>query len=240
MIKKKSSRLKVAGALATVMAFGSASFAGAAGPRDLTASPSRLSFGTVPVGGIAQMDVTLTNNGTTATQITAETTSGAYGLAQNCLNDFIGPDQSCIETVFFSPGEIGRLTGTLSITDTNAPTTLDIALSGRGASAVDLTASPSRLNFGTVPVGGIAQMDVTLTNNGTTATQITAETTSGAYGLAQNCLNDFIGPDQSCIETVFFSPGETGHLTGTLMITHTDVPAAVTLNVPLSGRGVTP
>ncbi len=111
-----------------------------------------------------------------------------------------------------------------------------------GAGVVTLQVSPTALGFGSVPRGTTATLPVSISNPGSTgrtllgATIVASGTNVGLFSVA------WTGPipvpaGGAASLAVSFSPTTTSGATASLRIT-TDDPAAPTLTVPLSGRGL--
>jgi hypothetical protein len=98
-------------------------------------SPSSLTFSNQNLGTTSgSQSVTLSNSGNEALTITSIATSANFGQINNCTGSVAG-DGSCTIYVTFTPGAIGPLNGTLTITDNSngvANSTQSVALSGTG------------------------------------------------------------------------------------------------------------
>jgi centrosomal CEP192-like protein len=129
--------------LAVVTAMSVASTgAASAGKNDLSASPKRANFGTTTIGSVVAMDIVITNTGATATTFTSGAqVTGWFGIDANnnhCAVSGLAAGESCTIRVLFNPSQIealGHQAGTLTFSDTNAPTTFSVSLVGRAIAA---------------------------------------------------------------------------------------------------------
>lgn len=106
-----------------------------------------------------------------------------------------------------------------------------------GASATQLTSSPSSLRFGGVGVGQTETLMVTLTNSGTTSVTVTAITVDNAvFTTSQLSLPLAIAAGQTIGLNVGFFPTATGWTGGSVKISSTA--SNPTLEVEVGGSGV--
>jgi len=203
-------------------------------------SPTTLSFGTVAIGTASPAKtVTLTNVGTTTLTITAiaitGTNAGDFAQTQTCGSS-LAAGASCTVSVTFKPTQIGKRTGTLSVTDNAPGSPQKVTLSGIGTTA---QLSPTSLDFGSVAVGTTSPAKtVTLTNVGTTTLSITgiAITGTNAGDFAQtNTCGSSLAAGASCTVSVTFKPSAKGSLSGILSVT--DNAPGSPQTVSLSGTG---
>jgi hypothetical protein len=104
-------------------------------PRALL-SPNQLNFGAQTTGTTSKAKtVTLTNNGNTALNLGALTTSGNFAIAPGttCANGgALQPSASCVINVTFTPKSRGPQNGALKITDNALISPQFVGLSGTG------------------------------------------------------------------------------------------------------------
>ena len=110
---------------------------GTSGPttsKNLTPSPTSLSFGSVTVGQSSTLSGTLTNSSsTTSITLTAANVSGSgFSLVSMTLPKTIGPGASVTYSAKFAPGASGTASGSISFVSdaTNSP--VSVTLSGSG------------------------------------------------------------------------------------------------------------
>jgi Abnormal spindle-like microcephaly-assoc'd, ASPM-SPD-2-Hydin len=206
-------------------------------PGQLTANPTSLGFGSVPVGNSQTMTETLTNSGGSSLTISAVTASGSgFSVSGLALPLTLNAGQSTSFTVLFSPTSSGAASGSVSVTSTAS--NLSIPLSGTGVTQGTLNANPTSLAFGSVQVGSSASLSETLTNSGGSSLTISAASASGSgFSLSGLALPFTLKAGQSTSFTVLFSPTTSGAASGNVSITSNG--ANPNLSIPLSGTGVT-
>src|SRR5207253_11026060 len=114
-----------------------------------------------------------------------------------------------------------------------------IALSATGVTPGSLVSNPSSLSFGNVQTGTSQTLSVTLTNSGGTTVNISQTAASGSgYSVSGLSLPTTLSAGQSKTFSVQFAPQTSGSISGNVAIT-SDA-SNPSLNIPLSGSGVTP
>jgi hypothetical protein len=205
----------------------------------LSAAPASVSFGNVQVGTTQAQSDTLSNTGGTSLTITQSTVSGAGFSTGLKLPITLSPGDSATFNVIFSPQSTGSASGNLTLTNSASSTPLNIALSGTAVAAGDLTGSPTSISFGNQQVGVAQTQTETLKNSGGQNLTITAATTSGTgFSYTGLTLPLTLVPNQSTTFGVVFTPASAGAANGNLSITESG--SSTTLDVALSGTGVTP
>ena len=201
-------------------------------------SASSLTFPSQLVGTTSSsQQITLQNTGNTALSITSITLGGSnpgdFSLSQTCGNS-VAAGSNCTLTVTFTPTARGARSATVSIVDNAADSPQTISLTGTGtAPTADI--SPSSLTFPGQFVGttGLPQ-NITLTNNGNVALNISSIQASAQFGTSNGCTSS-LAVGVSCTISVFFDPSSAGTQTGTLTVT--DNAPASPQTVALSGTG---
>ncbi len=206
----------------------------------LGSNPSSFNFGNVQDGTSKSMTGSLTNSGGTSLTITAATASGTgFSLSGLTLPLTLTAGQSTSFTVLFSPTVAGAVTGNVSITSTGSDSNLSIPLSGTGVTAGTLAANPTSLAFGNVLVGSGSNLTETLTNTGGSSLTISAATANGTgFSLSGLTLPLTLASGGTTSFTVRFAPSASGGASGNVNITSNG--SNPSLNIPLSGTGVTP
>ncbi len=204
----------------------------------LSAAPSNISFGDVSVGGSSSQAVTLTNNGTASVTVTQANVTGA-GLSVSGLTLplTLAGGRSAGFSVVFAPASTGSITGSVSMVSnaSNSPTV--VSVSGTGGT-LELSASPSSLNFGSVTAGSKSTETVALTNNGTDSVTISQATLTGTgFSASGLTLPVTLAAGQSTSLSATFSPTSAGSATGNISVVST-ASNSPTL-VSLSGAGTT-
>ncbi len=216
------------------------------GTGSVAASPSSLTWTSVPVGGVGgQKAVTLMNSGTAAINITSIAISGMnaadFAIYTKTCSSTLAASASCTATILFKPAASGSRTATLSFTDTitNSPQTT--ALSGMGIGFTGgVTASPSSLSFGSLLLSsGGTSLTATLINGTAASITVGSIAVSGPNAsdfliLSKTCGSS-LAAAASCTATIQFKPATTGNRTATL--TFTDAASNSPQSVALSGAG---
>ncbi|MBI2376728.1 MAG: choice-of-anchor D domain-containing protein [Deltaproteobacteria bacterium] len=210
----------------------------------LAVDPSTLDFGTAARGSTKTLTLTLINKGSFLLSVDGFNTAAPFVPPVDTLT--INTGARVEVSVGFSPTELGRVTGSMSIR-TNDPDAPDVAvpMSGTGIeAAVEVT--PASIDFGEVlwKRGTVAESrEVTVRNPGTDTFELTAIDLLGDGGgsfstEADNAVRTF-PPGHSEGFRVLYLPTSMGSTTGAARI-HTTAPAATEVLVPLSGIGVGP
>ena len=216
----------------------------------LYASPTELPFAlvtdtgafasNVPVGVQVSREVDIINGSRHPETITSvRRPSAPYSVTGlPAIGTVVRPGQSIVVQVLFAPARPGDYPGSLSITGSGGATTT-VDLSGTGLSARGLfSATPTSVNFGTVPVGRKVTKIVTLTNTGNEPATVTTATTLNSpfadrpnvtAGLPVNAGYDVRIP-------VTFTPAKKGTFTSSYRLTWTDVTGVHIIVVHITGQ----
>jgi Abnormal spindle-like microcephaly-assoc'd, ASPM-SPD-2-Hydin len=206
----------------------------------LTAAPASVAFGNVQAGTSQTLSDTLSNTGTANLTITQAAVTGT-GFSTTGLNLplTLAPGQSTTFSVIFTPQSIGSASGTLALTNSGSNSTLSIALSGTAVAAGNLSASPTSFSFGSIQTGTSQTQTETLNNTGGESLTISQAAASGAgFSFTGLSLPMTLAANQSTTFGVVFAPTAAGASSGKLSITISG--SATTLDIGLSGTGVTP
>jgi hypothetical protein len=190
----------------------------------LSVAPTSIDFGTVSNGQKGTANLVLNNLGSADLTVSMMTLTGtAFGISGITTPKTISAGQSAQATVTFSPTTSGAASGSIAIVS-NDPTnpTLNIPLSGTGGTAPtgQLTASPTSLSFGSVAIGGNSTQQVTLTNSGNAAVQVSQIAPSGAgFTVSGLSAPATLNPSQTVTLSVSFAPTAAGSVTGSVVVT---------------------
>jgi hypothetical protein len=208
----------------------------------LTANPTAVNFGNVPLNTPANKTVTLTSSGTAAVTITAaDVTGSSFSVSGASFPLKLNPNQTATLQVQFDPNVSGTASGQLSIASDAAGGTAMIPLGGTGTAttSAQLTVGANSLSFGNVAVNSTATLPVTLTSSGTAPVTISAAAVSGASFTDSGVTFPVtLNPTQSVTLNVEFKPNATGQATGQLTITSNSSTGGTSV-VQLSGTGTT-
>jgi len=209
-------------------------------------NPSIVNFGSVQIGTSVSQSVLLNNTGNENLTISQATVSGT-GLSVSGLNMplTLAPGQSASLTTTFAPQSSGSISGSVSLecsrTHRRRPSSwyeVRAALTGTGTNPSQLTANPNSLNFANVQVGSSQSQSATLTNSGGSSLTVSQDTLTGSsFTLTGLTLPLALGAGQSVTFSVVFAPQSAGTFSGSIAFTSDG--SNPTLNLPLSGTGVT-
>jgi hypothetical protein len=209
----------------------------------LSASQTSVSFGTVTTGTTASQNITITDSGSASVTISQIAASGSgFSVTAPALPLTLSAGQSTTITARFAPTATGSVTGNIAVTSNTTNSTLNVSLSGTGASPTTasglLTLSPTSTSFSNVLVGSSSSLPVIVKNTGTASATISQATVTGAgFSLTGLTLPATLAAGQSISFNVIFAPIVTGTVTGNVAITSNAQNSVV--NEGLSGTGVT-
>ena len=196
----------------------------------------------VPVGVAVRREIDITNGSTHPETIAlVEPPSAPYSASGlPATGTVLRPGQSIVVQVRFTPAAPGDYPGTLSVTSGDG-TSATVGLTGTGLPPDGLfTATPTSVNFGSVPVGKEVTTTVTLTNTGNEPAIVKTGTVLHApfadhpdvtAGLPINAGYDVKIP-------VTFTPRKKGHFTSTYRLTWTDVTGTHAVSIHITGQAV--
>jgi len=207
----------------------------------ISVTPSSVSFGNLVVGATGTQTLTARNPGTATLNVTQASLIGtgftSSGLA---LPLSIPPGGSSAFNIGFAPASAGNFSGSITLVSNAPNSSLVIPVAGTGVStALQLSTSPTSLNFGNLATGSNATQRVTISNNGNSSVSISQISASGAgYSTSGVTLPFSLAAGQSTSFNVTFAPTSTGSLSGSVTVVSnaTNSPATISL----SGTGVQP
>jgi len=206
---------------------------GAAGPATVT--PSSLNFNGVGLDlSSPALTVWLANNlPTTLTGISFSATA-PFGIdrRRGCTAT-LGPHETCLILVTFTPEQLGAATGALTVSDSasNSPQTVSLSGFGVGAAAI----VPSSLTFPTTEVGETSGAKLADLHSHAGRLLDISISTTGPFAMASTTCGTTLGRGDGCTMHVTFTPTQSGPATGTVTVTDSDG----TQTVSLSGTGTT-
>jgi len=209
---------------------------------------ANLNFGSQPVGvaNTAQLPVAVINTGDAPLSVSSVAITGpnssdfsAVNTAP-CLTSTISPGSTCAFEMQFAPSVVGLEGAFLSFTDTAPGSPHVLALLGTGAGPLAVP-SPSRINFGSVPVGTTPSQTIKLTNMGNQTLQITNIALAGnniaQFPLSADTCSASLAAGVSCGFSITFTPSVAGAFSAAVNITDSsgNVSSAVQ-TIPLTGN----
>ena len=167
----------------------------------VSATPLQVNFGSVGVSGVVTQTVTLTNNGSVPLNGLAYAVTSGFTLNNGC-GTALSTGSSCQIAVAFTPSQPGLQTGKLTISGTNLPTPLNVALSGIGES---------------FQLSMIGQANAVIVSGQTANYQVQVNPAAGSSGTVQFTCAGF-PPNSTCTVNPALLQIQ-GGTTGTLNIT---------------------
>jgi Cep192 domain 4 len=147
----------------------------------ITLTPGSAVFGSVTAGVTNTQTFIISNPGTANLSITQVSLSGtAFAYSGLVLPLTIAPGASAAFTVSFAPTSATPFSGTLTVANNSPTPILTVPLIGTGvASALQLSAVPTSLEFGEVATGSNFTLTASLTNTGNANVSLNSEKVTG-------------------------------------------------------------
>jgi Abnormal spindle-like microcephaly-assoc'd, ASPM-SPD-2-Hydin/Protein of unknown function (DUF1573) len=203
-------------------------------------SPSSVSFGQVTVGKQATQNVSVSNTGSVAVNITQVALSNPHFSVSGMTTPMsLAVGQTGNFAVAVDPTAAGSLTGTLTAQGDggSAPVVVNLSATAVSSTQAQLSLSQSSISFGNVSVGSKSTSNLVLSNTGTTPLTISLLTLTGAdFTISGITTPNTISAGQSAQLAVTFTPASVAAAIGSLGITSSD-PVNPSITVPLSGTG---
>jgi Abnormal spindle-like microcephaly-assoc'd, ASPM-SPD-2-Hydin len=206
----------------------------------LAAYPASIVFGSVQIGSTQTKTIALTNGSSGNVTVSQVSASGkGFSVSGVSLPLVLMAGQSTTFTATFAPTASGSVTGGIAVTSTASNPSLNLPLSGSGATPGTLSANPLSIGFGNVQVGVAQSRSETITNTGGATLHISQASLSGA-GFSMNGLTvpTSLNAGQSLTFNLVFTPTASGNSNGSLALAADGtVPG---LSVSLTGTGASP
>lgn len=164
--------------------------------------------------------------------------NAAFSVSGLPIPTSLSAGQSITFTLIFKPTAAGSAAGNLVLTADAANSPLNVAVSGTGTAASQLTVSPGSLNFGNVTVGQSSSLNGGLNATGAAVTVSSVSSTSSEFAVSGISFPAVVAVGQNLPFTVTFAPQASGTATATLTFT-SDAGNSPSLE-SLSGNGVAP
>lgn len=239
-------------ALASLTGSGVAS----AAPALAWSGAASLDFGSVNVGSSsAAQTVSLVNNGPGGVDFSLVNTTGVNAASfavtgGSCAaGTTLYAGQTCTVALQFTPGAAGAAAAQLqavgSAGTVNGVAAPAFALGGTGVGSASSTIvlTPTSLSFPATTVGTQSTpQQLTLSANGSSASQVTSINVNGPYVLqSQTCAGApfTLQPGSSCTVTVSFAPQSAGSAGGAVMLSVNSAATAVQAGLSGSGQAAT-
>jgi len=218
-------------------------------------TPSSVDFGAVAIGNVDEATVSLTNTLSSEVMVSNAYVSGSNEFAM--VDDIQLPhsmssDTTQVVTIEFTPGDTERVHATLYVGVAGEVGYAEIPLAGRGKNGgsggggdtsgatggtASISASPSSVDFGSVPVLSSSSQTLTITNTGTKDVLLTGmNITNSAFSIGSGfTVPVLIVPSASASIPLTFEPSGEGLFEAILDI-DTD-PSGASIYVDLTGLG---
>lgn len=183
----------------------------------LVTAPTQISFPNQPTGTTSSgYTVTLTNKQPVTMNIASIQAPAPFAQTNNC-GTALASGASCTVTVTFAPTVVAHYSLNLTITDDAATSPQTVPLYGTGYALVYLT--PSSITFPNQSMGtSSAASTVTLTNNQTTAVNISSISVAAPFSQTNTCGTS-LAAGQTCTLSVTFSPTGVQYYAANLTVT---------------------
>jgi hypothetical protein len=205
----------------------------------LGSNPPNATFNDQPVGLTSTQNLQVTNTGTTTETISAVTAPAAPFTATGlpAAGAQIAPGGSFIASVTYAPTATGADSSSISVTSTAGTLTIPLdgtAIVGQG----HLDIAPWPVDFGTVALGSTTTKTFTITNSGNLPVTVSKAKAPNSDFTSASPLPEgqVIGPDQTYVQSVTYTPTANGTGSGSYEITSDDGQGA--RYVPLSGNAI--
>lgn len=208
-------------------------------PGLLSATPGTANFSSVPVGTSYTQSITLKNVGGSDTTISGFNISGStFTVKGLTVPQTVVPGHTTTFEVAFSPIQTVQYNGAVTVDVTTNQKKLAVSLEGTGtADTRMISVTPAALNFGSINVGAQTTAKVQLINKGNSTVTISKVTLTGTGFSANGVASGLqIGPGQSAVLNVEFSPTVAEAQSGAVSITSNASTPATTIS--LSGSGI--
>jgi Abnormal spindle-like microcephaly-assoc'd, ASPM-SPD-2-Hydin len=212
---------------------------------DMSIAPTSLNFGSVNVGQSSKQTITITNQASSTAASTGNvgTLSAPFSVVSGGGAFNLSPKHSVTVTVQFSPTVAGPASASLSVTHnaTNKTSPTTVELSGIGVvPSINISITPSAVNFGSVNVGQSSKQTITIANHASSTAALTGNvgTLSAPFSVVSGGGAFNLSPGQSVTVTVQFSPTVAGPASASFPITHNATHQTSPTNLSLGGTGV--
>lgn len=198
------------------------------GSAALSASPTSISFDSVPMNQFVEKSVNITNTGATATGVLSITKTGVGAAQVSIVGDTCStaplspaPALPCSITVRYSPTDTAGVNGSISVTD--GIISVSVPMVGTGLAPVNFAVS-AVIPMQTRPVGYTStpqEVEISLLPTATTDTGMITFNVTGDnpsdFTVVNNCLLPVV-PSANCKMVVTFTPSDVGERKAVLNI----------------------
>ncbi|MGI5457108.1 choice-of-anchor D domain-containing protein [Streptomyces sp. CA-249302] len=194
----------------------------------LGAAPAALDFGEVPTGSNSTLNLQITNTGTEPETIdSVDAPGGAFSVSGLPSAGTVVPaGGSFVLSVTYAPTADGADSDALVVSSSGGGATHTLSVPV-GATAITgqghLEFSTSSLDFGQVPIGSSKSLSFTITNTGNIPVTVTkAKAPTGDFNSPVQLSEGLvIGPEQTAVQSVTFTPRSAADLSAAYEVTGT-------------------
>jgi hypothetical protein len=205
----------------------------------LSATPSSVSFGSVPLGSSLSQAVQLKNTGTASLTIsTVSSSNSAFTLKGISTPVVLAAGATANYTLVFAPTVIGTVSASTKITSNASDSGLTLATSGSGIAATrTLAVTPTSLNFGNESVGSGHTLSVSLKNTGNSNITVSGISVTATDVVAEGGISGAtLAPGQSATLSVTFAPKRAESVSGSVKLSSNATASPISVGV--TGAGV--
>ncbi|MEU6317016.1 choice-of-anchor D domain-containing protein [Streptomyces sp. NPDC047009] len=214
----------------------------------LGAAPGAMDFGEVPTGSTSTLNLQITNTGTEAESIDSiAPPTGSFAVSGlPSAGTLVPAGGSFVLSVTYRPVGSQDDSDALVVSSSSggAAHTLSVPVNGTAITGQGhLEFSTSSLDFGSVPIGSSKSLSFTITNTGNIPVTVTkAKAPTGDFNSPMQLSEGLvIGPEQTAVQSVTFTPRSAADLSAFYEVTGTGVDANGTaqgaMYVPVKGTG---
>ncbi len=204
----------------------------------LKVSTEALDFGSVPVGEVARIALTIENAGSAQLEISSLATDAPQPFSVDVQSLAIPAASSAAVELIFVPQQGQGYVGVLTIRSDRPDRVEQVSLIGVGTMA-QLQIEPRSLNFGIVPIGTFEDMLMVFTNDGNAPIRIENLVAEDITFSVLSFEPQELGPGELLAIPVRFQPLIRNGFTKSLTI-HTDLAGQPPVQVTLHGTGTSP
>ncbi|MGW3242836.1 Ig-like domain-containing protein [Streptomyces sp. NPDC001070] len=198
----------------------------------LAAAPDAMDFETVPTGSNSTLNLQITNTGTEPERIDsiAPPTGPFAASGLPATGTVVPAGGSFVLSVTYTPAGDQEDSSALVITSTGGGDTHTVSVPVTGTAVTGqghLEFSTDSLDFGSVPIGSSKSLSFTITNTGNIPVTVTkAKAPTGDFSTPLQLSEGLvIGPEQTAVQNVTFTPRSAADLSAFYEVTGTGVDA---------------
>lgn len=215
---------------------------GAGSNTTISVSPTSFDFGNIPVGTTATRAVTITNTGSTALSVSNATATGTGFSMSGFSPVSLTANQSTTIMAIFSPGTIGPVGGTMTITNGSATPSVVVTMLGTGIAQSQaqptISVNPTSYDFANIAMGSSSSHTFTISNNGSAALSISNITASGpGFSVQGISFPISVAANKSTTISATFAPTAVGPVGGTLTIANNSPSPSMVVTLNGTGTG---